>query len=134
MFEKADTLIPGASWRDPATDGAWSTDVPVGEQVVVYCVYVHEVGRATTLRLRSRGIAARFLRGSIDGWKAAGPAARGEGPSDELTRSRRRRQALAVAAPFAAERRRRATSPSRPSPVNARTEGSGTAVTSKGSA
>jgi superoxide dismutase, Fe-Mn family len=72
MFEKADTLIPGARWRDPAAVGAWSSDVPVGEEVVVYCVYGHEVGRATTLRLRSQGIAARFLRGGIDGWQASG--------------------------------------------------------------
>ena len=72
MFEKADALIPGARWRDPADVAAWSADVPVGEEVVVYCVYGHEVGRATALRLRSQGIAARFLRGGIDGWKATG--------------------------------------------------------------
>ena len=72
MFEKADALIPGASWRDPAAVAAWSAEVPVGAEVVVYCVYGHEVGRATALRLRSQGIAARFLRGGIDGWKAAG--------------------------------------------------------------
>jgi Fe-Mn family superoxide dismutase len=40
--------------------------------VVVYCVYGHEVGRATAMRLRARGLDARFLRGGIDGWKTAG--------------------------------------------------------------
>ena len=72
MFDQADTMIPGASWRDPASVAAWSADVPVGEEVVVYCVYGHEVCRATALRLRAQGIAARFLRGGIDGWKSAG--------------------------------------------------------------
>ena len=43
-----------------------------GADVVVYCVYGHEVGRATALRLRSAGLNARYLRGGIDGWQAAG--------------------------------------------------------------
>ena len=38
----------------------------------VYCIYGHEVGRATVLRLRAQGVKARFLRGGIDGWQAAG--------------------------------------------------------------
>ena len=41
-------------------------------EVVVYCVYGHEVGRATALRLRAAGLKARYLRGGIDGWQAAG--------------------------------------------------------------
>lgn len=72
MFELAETLIPGARWRDPAAVGRWSAEIPTGQEVVVYCVYGHEVGRATALRLRSQGIPARFLRGGIDGWRAAG--------------------------------------------------------------
>jgi len=72
MFEKAEALIPGASWRDPASVDAWAGDVPRDKQIVVYCVYGHEVGRATALRLRARGVEARFLRGGIDGWQAAG--------------------------------------------------------------
>ena len=72
MFEKADTLIPGARWRDPAAVGLWTSEVPIDETVVVYCVYGHEVGRATALRLRAQGLKARFLRGGIDAWQAAG--------------------------------------------------------------
>ena len=72
MFEKEDALIPGASWRDPAAVDAWAPDVPRDKEIVVYCVYDHEVGRATALRLRAQGLDARFLRGGIDGWQAAG--------------------------------------------------------------
>ena len=72
MFDKAETLIPGAVWRDPAAVAAWSSEIPAGREVVVYCVYGHEVGRATALRLRSLGLRARYLRGGIDGWQAAG--------------------------------------------------------------
>jgi len=38
----------------------------------VYCVYGHEVGRVTAMRLRALGVSARFLEGGIDGWQAAG--------------------------------------------------------------
>jgi Fe-Mn family superoxide dismutase len=40
--------------------------------VVVYCVHGHEVSRATALRLRAAGLDARFLRGGIAAWEAAG--------------------------------------------------------------
>lgn len=72
MFEKARTLIPGARWRDPVAVDAWASEVPRDEEVVVYCVYGHEVGRATAMRLRAHGLKVRYLRGGIDGWQAAG--------------------------------------------------------------
>ena len=72
MFDKAETLIPGAQWRDPAAVASWARDVPRDKEIVVYCVYGHEVGRATALGLRAQGVKARFLRSGIDGWQAAG--------------------------------------------------------------
>jgi len=72
VFESAASLLPGARWRDPGTVGAWAGELPGDQPVVVYCVYGHEVGRATALRLRAHGIPARFLRGGIDAWQAAG--------------------------------------------------------------
>jgi superoxide dismutase, Fe-Mn family len=72
MFEQAQAMIPGARWRDPAAIDAWAHDMPRDKEIVVYCVYGHEVGRATALRLRSQGLKARFLRGGIDGWQSAG--------------------------------------------------------------
>lgn len=71
MFEQAETLIAGARWRDPAEVAEWAREVPVDRDIVVYCVYGHEVGRATAVRLRSQGLSARYLRGGIDGWQAA---------------------------------------------------------------
>jgi Fe-Mn family superoxide dismutase len=72
VFEQDSQLIPGASWADPAAVGQWAQSLPQAGEVVVYCVYGHEVGRATALRLRAQGLQAWFLRGGIDGWKAAG--------------------------------------------------------------
>jgi Fe-Mn family superoxide dismutase len=72
IFEQARTVIPGAVWRDPQAVETWSRDLPADESVVVYCVYGHEVGRSTAMRLRAAGLDARFLLGGIDGWQSAG--------------------------------------------------------------
>ena len=72
MYEQATTMIPGANWRDPALVADWTKELPADREVIVYCVYGHEVGRATALRLRAAGLKARYLRGGIDGWRAAG--------------------------------------------------------------
>ena len=72
VFEQATQVLPNAQWRDPATVAQWAADVPPGSEVVVYCVYGHEVGRSTALRLRAQGINARFLKGGIDEWQKAG--------------------------------------------------------------
>jgi Fe-Mn family superoxide dismutase len=71
-FAQAASMIPGARWCDPAEVGVWAAELPADQPVVVYCVYGHEVGRSTALRLRAAGRNARFLSGGIDGWASAG--------------------------------------------------------------
>jgi superoxide dismutase, Fe-Mn family len=72
MFDKALTMIPNAQWRDPAQVGQWAQGVPRDQPVVVYCIYGHEVGRSTAMRLRGEGVDARYLAGGIDAWQTAG--------------------------------------------------------------
>jgi Fe-Mn family superoxide dismutase len=74
VYEQARALIPGARWCDPAAVDAWSRELPTDRELVVYCIYGHEVGRATALRLRAAGLNARYLSGGIDGWQKAGRA------------------------------------------------------------
>lgn len=71
VFEQAESLIAGARWCDPAAVGHWASELPAGSEVVVYCVYGHEVSRATALRLRSAGLNARYLSGGFEAWKTA---------------------------------------------------------------
>jgi superoxide dismutase, Fe-Mn family len=71
-YQQAAEVIEGAEWRDPANVDQWSLSLPDGKPVVVYCVHGHEVSRAAALRLKAAGISARFLRGGIEAWKAAG--------------------------------------------------------------
>lgn len=72
VFEKAKTMIPGARWCDPAQVSAWAAELPADRELLVYCVYGHEVGRVTALRLQAAGLNARYLIGGIDAWQAAG--------------------------------------------------------------
>ena len=72
VFEKAAAMIPGARWCDPVGVGKWWSEIPTDRDVIVYCVYGHEVGRATAMRLRAAGVKARYLRGGIDAWQTAG--------------------------------------------------------------
>jgi Fe-Mn family superoxide dismutase len=72
VYEQADGMIPDASWKDPALVASWESSLQPGQPVIVYCVYGHEVGRATALRLRAAGHDARFLRGGMAGWEAGG--------------------------------------------------------------
>jgi Fe-Mn family superoxide dismutase len=79
VYEQARALIPGARWCDPAAVDAWSRELPTDRELVVYCIYGHEVGRATALRLRAAGLNARYLSGGIDGWQKAGRAVEPKG-------------------------------------------------------
>ena len=70
-FDASGELIAGAEWRDPEAVDRWAAEF-AGRDVVVYCVYGHEVGQSTAARLRDAGVHARFLSGGIEAWKAAG--------------------------------------------------------------
>ena len=70
-YEAAPEVIEGAVWRDPEKVDEWAGEL-AGAEVVVYCVYGHEVGQSTAARLRDAGVTARFLSGGIEDWKKAG--------------------------------------------------------------
>ena len=70
-FEAAKDMIEGAVWRDPERVDEWAKEY-AGKNVVVYCVYGHEVGQSTAARLRDAGVSARYLVGGIEDWKKAG--------------------------------------------------------------
>ena len=72
VFEQAPTMLPGAQWRDPAAVTRWADELPRDREVLVYCVYGHEVGRSTAMQLRAAGVNARFLPGGIDEWQRSG--------------------------------------------------------------
>ena len=70
-YDAAPDMIEGAVWRDPERVEEWAREY-AGAEVLVYCVYGHEVGQSTAARLRDAGVAARFLSGGIEDWKKSG--------------------------------------------------------------
>ena len=48
-------MLPGAVWRDPARVGEWAGELPADREVIVYCVFGHEVSRNAVLQLRAAG-------------------------------------------------------------------------------
>jgi len=75
-FVESDGMLSGALRRDPEQVRAWAKTLPSANAVVVYCVRGHEVSQGAAAALSDLGIAARFLEGGLEGWKAT------EGPLD----------------------------------------------------
>ncbi len=73
-FDQANTLLPGAVWRDPNAVSDWVAQLNAAQTVVVYCVFGHEVSQGAAAYLRNQGLNAFYLEGGIDAWQTAGNA------------------------------------------------------------
>ena len=71
-FRAASDTIEGALWRNPERVGEWAGELPRASKVVVYCIHGGEVSQGVAKALREAGPSARYLRGGIEDWKAAG--------------------------------------------------------------
>jgi rhodanese-related sulfurtransferase len=69
-FLESEATLSGALRRDPEQVGAWSKSLPSADAVVVYCVRGHEVSQNAAAALSEAGIAACYLEGGLEGWKA----------------------------------------------------------------
>ena len=88
-FEQDPETIPGSIRRLPETVSAWADAIEPWRPIVVYCVHGHEVGRDTAAALRAQGLAARFVDGGLERWRAEGnPVRRYTEPTRWVTRER----------------------------------------------
>jgi Fe-Mn family superoxide dismutase len=67
-------LMEGARWRDPDRVEEWIGELSPDQPVAVYCAYGFHVGCNVTRTLRERGFDARYIRGGVSAWYAAGGA------------------------------------------------------------
>jgi len=65
-------LMQGAVWRDPDRVEEWIGQLSPDQPVAVYCAYGFHVGCSVTRTLRERGFDARYVRGGVSAWYAAG--------------------------------------------------------------
>jgi Fe-Mn family superoxide dismutase len=67
-------LMDGAVWRDPDRVETWIGELSPDRPVAVYCAYGFHVGCNVTRALRAHGLDARYVRGGLSAWYAAGGA------------------------------------------------------------
>jgi Fe-Mn family superoxide dismutase len=67
-------LMAGAVWRDPDRVEEWIGELSPDKPVAVYCSYGFHVGCNVAKTLIERGFDARYVRGGIAAWYAAGGA------------------------------------------------------------
>ncbi len=79
-FSRYTDMMKGAIWRDPARIDEWSKNLAPNEPIFVYCAYGFHVGCSVTAALCERGFDAKYLRGGLSAWYAAGGARALSGP------------------------------------------------------
>jgi Fe-Mn family superoxide dismutase len=71
-ISRATDMMEGAIWRDPDRVEDWVRELSADRPVAVYCAYGFHVGCNVTRALRERGLDARYVRGGLSAWYAAG--------------------------------------------------------------
>jgi Fe-Mn family superoxide dismutase len=71
-YSRSTDMMQGATWRDPTRVAEWSRELSTDAPVFVYCAYGFHVGCGVTAELRERGFDAKFIRGGLSAWYAAG--------------------------------------------------------------
>jgi Fe-Mn family superoxide dismutase len=71
-FSRNADMMRGAIWRDPSRVDEWSKELSADAPVFVYCAYGFHVGCSVTAALCERGIDAKYIRGGLSAWYAAG--------------------------------------------------------------
>jgi Fe-Mn family superoxide dismutase len=71
-FSRNVDIMPHAVWRDPNRVDEWSKGLSTDRPVFVYCAYGYHVGCSVTATLQARGFDAKYLRGGLSAWYAAG--------------------------------------------------------------
>ena len=73
-FSRNNEMMKGAIWRDPTRVDEWSKELSADEPVFVYCAYGFHMGCSVAAQLCERGFDAKYLRGGLSAWYAAGGA------------------------------------------------------------
>jgi superoxide dismutase, Fe-Mn family len=71
-FSRGTDMMRDAIWRDPDRVDEWAKDLSADAPVFVYCAYGYYVSHGITAALRERGFDAKYIRGGLAAWYAAG--------------------------------------------------------------
>lgn len=90
-YAEAADIIRGARRRRPDAVAQWAREFGPADDIVVYCVFGHEVSMHACAELIARGLRARYLEGGIEAWRAASAPLQAKPPADPgrwITRER----------------------------------------------
>jgi Fe-Mn family superoxide dismutase len=73
-FDAGTDMIAGAEWREPEGVAEWVGTLPADREIVVYCVYGHNVSEDVAAALQAKGLKAQALAGGLAAWHAIGGA------------------------------------------------------------
>ena len=100
-FDTDNQRIIGASRRLPDEVSTWRSILPIGHQVVAYCVHGHEVSQGVASALRTAGFQAAFLEGGITAWKDSKlPTRRKRSPAEDKWITREHPKIDRIACPW----------------------------------
>lgn len=71
-FDSSQRMIDNARWCNPEAIDSWMHELDIRQDVVVYCVYGHEVGKNCAAQLKRAGFRASYLDGGFEQWAAEG--------------------------------------------------------------
>jgi Fe-Mn family superoxide dismutase len=71
-FDAGADILPGAQWREPEDVSKWAGTLPRDREIVVYCVFGHNVSEDVAAALQAQGLKAQALAGGIAAWHAIG--------------------------------------------------------------
>ena len=71
-FSRNVDMMRTAIWHDPNRIEQWAKELSPDKPVFVYCAYGYHVGCSVAASLRKRGFDAKYLRGGLSAWYAAG--------------------------------------------------------------
>ena len=71
-YSTDNSVIPGATWFDPANIDGWCDTMPKDKEVVLYCMRGGAVSNFVAEALQAKGVNARFIVGGISAWKESG--------------------------------------------------------------
>jgi Fe-Mn family superoxide dismutase len=71
-YSRSPDMMQGAVRGDPMRIDEWSKELAADAPVFVYCAYGFHVGCSVTAALLERGFDAKYIRGGLSAWYAAG--------------------------------------------------------------
>jgi|TARA_R110000744_G_scaffold104849_2_gene200635 rhodanese-related sulfurtransferase len=71
-FDIDPQIIKGANRHQPEEIDRWIEELPINQDIIIYCVHGHAVSNTVLDRLLEGGLKARYIEGGIEAWKDAG--------------------------------------------------------------